>query len=108
MKDNKISFRPEGQVQQPMILSMVYAMLDAFELDHNDNRSPSIDVHTINAIRASLKIFNGWDEIFLNNAFQLGISIGSDPNRPEGLLNKDVYSYVDDFFIATPESNENK
>jgi len=108
MKDNKISFRPEEQAQHPMILSMVYQVLDGLEKINRDRETPPFDKHTINAIRASLVIVDGWEEIFLNNAFQLGISVGSDPNRPEGLLNKDVYCYVDDFFIAKPKSNENK
>ena len=108
MKDNKISFRPEDQNKHPLILSLVHNVLDEFEKVNKTKETPPFDTHTIQAIRASLRILDGWEEIYLNNAFQKGILLGIDKNHPIGLLDKETYCYVDDFFIATPESNENK
>lgn len=106
MKDNKISFRPEDQNKNSLILSLVHNVLDEFEKVNKTRENPPFDTHTIQAIRASLVILDGWEEIYLNNAFQKGVLVGIDTNRPSGLLNTNIYSYVEDFFIASPKSNE--
>jgi hypothetical protein len=104
MENEKISLRPENQAKVRLILPMIYEMIDGLENVNQHREIPLFDITTINAIRASLKIFEGWEEVYLNTAFLRGMDIGTDPNRPMGLMNKEVYCYTEDFFFTKDES----
>lgn len=97
MKDNKISFRSNDVEKLPLILDMVYKTLDRCEAN------PNFDKFTIDTIRHSISILDGWETINLNNAFKRGVFVGSDPNIPTGVCNNEVYSYVNDFFNQADE-----
>jgi hypothetical protein len=54
-----------------------------------------------------ISILKGWEEVYLDNAFRKGVDVGSDPERPDGLCNPDIYSYSNDFF-KKGENDETK
>jgi hypothetical protein len=98
MENEIISLRPANQEKVRLILPMIYEMINGLE------KVSSFDITTIHAMRASLKIFEGWEEVYLNTAFLRGMEIGSSRHRPDGLFNKDVYCYTEDFFFDKDES----
>ena len=104
MTNEKISFRPEHHKKDTLIFSMVTSTLDEFQRRNDAQENPRFDSATIEAIRHQLSILEGWEAIYLNNAFTMGMCIGSSSNRPDGLYNKEVYSYVEDFFKTKDES----
>jgi len=108
MKDNKISFRKEDEKKNPLLLSMVHNILNELEkVKYQDERS-LFDIPTIQTIRQSLALLDGWEEVYLNVAFQKGVDVGTNPNRPDGLLSKDVYCYTDDFFFSVNSDEKDK
>lgn len=104
MTNKKISFRPKDQEKHALIFSIVSNTLDEFKKFNDAKENPPFDSATIEAIRRQLTILEGWETIYLNNAFRMGMCIGSSRHRPDGLYDKDVYSYVEDFFKTKDES----
>lgn len=107
MENTPISLRPDDQEKTILIFDLVNIMLNGMEKFRTNENKPLYDLDTIQSVRKNLTILNGWEEIYLDGAFRKGVDVGSDPNRPDGLCNPDIYSYSNDFF-KKGENNETK
>ena len=107
METTPISLRKEHEAKQSLIFDRVHSALDFMDNYRMDNGRPLYDSRTIESVRTMISILKGWEEVYLDNAFRKGVDVGSDPERPDGLCNPDIYSYSNDFF-KKGENDETK
>lgn len=88
MEQNDYSLRKPNEAKRELLTSMFYDTLDFIEKNGGDKA-------TLDRVRDSILILDGWEEIYLNNAFHMGIAIMVEPNRPKGLLG---HNYAKDFY----------
>jgi hypothetical protein len=88
MQENDYSLRKPNEAKRELLTSMFYDTLNSIEKNGGDKA-------TLDRVRDSIFILDGWEEIYLNMAFHMGIGIMIDPDRPQGLL---AHNYAKDFY----------
>lgn len=88
IQQNDYSLRKPNEAKRELLTSMFYDTLNYVEKRGGDKC-------TLDRVRDMMLILDGWEEIYLNNAFYEGIMIMQEDNKPKGLLG---HNYVKDFF----------
>jgi|APGre2960657404_1045060.scaffolds.fasta_scaffold193532_2 hypothetical protein len=87
MEQNDYSLRKPNEAKRELLTSMFYDTLNYIENNGGDKA-------TLDRVRDAIFILDGWEEIYLNMAFHMGVAI-VEPNMPKGLLG---HNYAKDFY----------